>query len=132
MDKIFKLCEGKNIVEVLVTHFHFDHIGALKAIEEKYNLKANEKSGCFDYETILTPGHTSDSKCFYFREEKIIFSGDFLFAGTIGRTDLDTGSDDDMKQSLNLISKYDDDIIIYPGHGPITNLKTEKSNFKYY
>ena len=95
-------------------------------------LEENTKSGYFDYEVILTPGHTSDSKCFYFKCEKALFSGDFLFYHTIGRTDLPSGSDIDMIKSLEKISKYPDDIIIYPGHGPKSTLGREKNNFKYY
>ena len=80
----------------------------------------------------MTPGHTSDSKCFYFKCEKVLFSGDFLFYHTIGRTDLPSGSDIDMIKSLEKISKYPDDLIVYPGHGPKTKLGVEKNNFKYY
>lgn len=61
-----------------------------------------------------------------------MFTGDFLFYHTIGRCDLPTGSEGDMVKSLELISKYPDDIDVYPGHGPKTNLEKEKQNFKYY
>ena len=68
----------------------------------------------------------------YFKNEKVMFTGDFLFYRSIGRTDLDTGSDIDMIKSLEKISKYPDDIVIYPGHGPKSTLGSEKNNFKYY
>ena len=68
----------------------------------------------------------------YFKNEKVMFTGDFLFYRSIGRTDLDTGSDIDMIKSLEKISKYPDDIVIYPGHGPKSTLGREKNNFKYY
>ena len=61
-----------------------------------------------------------------------MFTGDFLFYRSIGRTDLDTGNDKDMVKSLENISKYSDDITIYPGHGPKSTLGREKQNFKYY
>lgn len=131
-EKIIDACKNKNVKEILVTHYHFDHIGALDKLKEYFGLKENTKSGYFDYEVILTPGHTSDSKCFYFKCEKVLFSGDFLFYHTIGRTDLPSGSDIDMIKSLEKISKYPDDLIIYPGHGPKTKLGVEKNNFKYY
>ena len=61
--------------EILVTHRHFDHIGALKDLEDKYNIKANEfRKETFKYEVIATPGHTNDSKTFYFPEEKVMFT----------------------------------------------------------
>ena len=61
-----------------------------------------------------------------------MFAGDFLFLNSIGRTDLPTGNDMEMQISLELISKYPDDIVVYPGHGEVTILGHEKSNFKYY
>lgn len=131
-DKIISECEGLNVVEALITHNHFDHIGALNEIEKKFGIKANTKTNHFNYEIIKTPGHTDDSISFYFPNEKVLFSGDFLFLGTIGRTDLPTGNIDDMKKSLELISKYDDDIIVYPGHGNNTILGYEKKRFNRY
>ena len=103
--------------EILVTHHHFDHIGALKELENKYGIKANDfKQETFKYEVIATPGHTSDSKTFYFPEENIMFTGDFLFYNSIGRMDLPTGSHEDMQKSLEKISNYPLNIKIYPGH----------------
>ena len=60
-----------------------------------------------------------------------MFVGDFIFNCSIGRTDLG-GNDDDMIKSLNMISSYDDNIIIYPGHGPKTILGEEKRLFSNY
>ena len=60
-----------------------------------------------------------------------MFTGDFIFNSSIGRTDLG-GNDKDMIESLNSFKKYDDDIIIYPGHGPSTILGTEKKYFDLY
>lgn len=131
-DKIIEACDGKEVVEIIVTHYHFDHIGALNELKKYFGLKENVKSKMFNYEVIETPGHTSDSRSIYFKNEKIMFTGDFLFYRSIGRTDLDTGSDKDMIKSLEKISKYPDDIIIYPGHGPKSTLGREKQNFKYY
>ena len=54
-----------------------------------------------------------------------MFTGDFLFYHAYGRTDLG-GSDSDMRNSLNLIKNYPDEITIYPGHGPISTLGEEK------
>lgn len=131
-DRIIDACKDKNVVEIIVTHHHFDHIGALDEIKKYFKLEENVKSGIFDYEIIETAGHTSDSRTIYFKNEKVMFTGDFLFYRSIGRTDLDTGSDIDMIKSLEKISKYPDDIVIYPGHGPKSTLGREKINFKYY
>lgn len=127
---ILDACKDLDIVEVLVTHHHFDHIGALPEVLSKYNLNENDKSGYFNYEVINTPGHTSDSKTFYFKDYNVMFTGDFLFKGTIGRTDLPTGSDFDMMSSLELISKYPKDTIIYPGHGNASTIGDEINMYK--
>ena len=103
--------------EILVTHYHFDHIGALKKLEDKYGIVANDfKQKTFKYEVIATPGHTDDSKSFYFPDEKVMFTGDFLFYNSIGRMDLPTGSQEEMQKSLEKISKYPLNTKIYPGH----------------
>ena len=83
-------------------------------------------------EIIKNPGHSKDSVSYYFKEEKVLFCGDFIFQNSIGRTDLESGSDNDMIESLKKIGEYPDDLIIYPGHGEKTNLGYEKNNFKYY
>lgn len=123
--RIIDFCKNLDVVEIIITHHHFDHTGALREIEEYFNLKENVKSPYFDYEIINTPGHTSDSRSIYFPKEHILFSGDFIFKNAIGRTDLDTGSDVEMINSLKLISKYPKDTIVYPGHGPETILGDE-------
>ncbi len=131
-DRIIAACKEKNIKEILITHHHFDHVGALKEIEEHFGLKENNKTDLFDYEVINTPGHTSDSVTYYFPKEKVMFTGDFIFFHSIGRTDLPTGSDEDMAKSLDLISKYPSDCLLFPGHGPKCSLGIEKNNFKNY
>lgn len=131
-EKIINFCKDKNVIEILVTHNHFDHVGALKKVEKEYNLKANNKSGMIDYKVINTPGHTSDSKSFYFPAYSTLFTGDFIFNNAIGRTDLETGNDLNMKASLKMISEYPDDTKIYPGHGISSTLKEEKQWFNRY
>jgi len=68
-------------------------------------------------EVLHTPGHTAGSICLSFGKESALFTGDTLFSGCCGRTDLPTGSERDMGRSLKLISglKYGK---AYPGHGP--------------
>lgn len=128
---------NKKVVGILITHHHFDHVGALKEIEQEYNLKESVlETGMnqideFKFEVINTPGHTKDSKSYYFYENKILFTGDFLFKESIGRTDMEGGSFSEMKDSLNIIKKYDSNIIIYPGHGDSSTLMHEINNNVY-
>ena len=78
----------KDVKGILLTHNHFDHTGALQEIKEYYHIDINKTFPPFNYEIIDTKGHTDDSKTFYFPEEKIMFTGDFLFKNSIGRTKL--------------------------------------------
>lgn len=131
-DKIKKEIGNNKVVGCLVTHFHQDHIEALEEVVSYYEVEINKESfGKFKYETIETPGHTFDSKTFYFYKDKIMFTGDFIFKDGIGRTDLG-GNDKDMINSINDFMKYNDDIILYPGHGPSTTLGQEKNNLLNY
>lgn len=130
-EKIEAEINGKKVIGILLTHSHFDHIGALSYFEKKYKLIHN-KIDDTNIEIIPTPGHSKDSLTFYFPKEKIMFTGDFLFKETIGRMDLPTGDKSDMKQSLEKINKYPNDIIIYPGHGASSVLGKEKEYFNYY
>lgn len=135
IDKIKKEIGNKEVVGVIVTHYHFDHIGALNYFDkdlilDKSNLEEKEYNiNGFVFEVIYTPGHKEDCITIYFKEENIMFTGDFIFEGTIGRMDLEGGSTIDMKKSLNKIKKYDNNIKIYPGHGNSTYLYKES---KYY
>lgn len=126
--KIKKAIGNKQVVGVIVTHRHFDHIGALKYLKniyDKNNLKEGINNiGNFKFEVIYTPGHTDDSICMYFKDDNIMFVGDFIFKNGIGRTDLG-GSEAQMLQSLVKISKYNDNIKIYPGHGKESILGVE-------
>lgn len=130
---IKEACKDYEVEEILVTHHHFDHILALEELESFYHIKHNSfLRKTFKYEIIETPGHASDSLTFYFKKEKIMFTGDFLFYHTIGRCDLETSSITDMKKSLDNISKYPNDIKIFPGHGKSSILGEEKKYFISY
>ena len=130
--KIKKAIGDKKVIGCLVTHFHQDHIEALEELVSYYDVEINKsKYGKFEYEIIETPGHTFDSKTFYFKNDNIMFTGDFIFYQSIGRTDLG-GNTKDMITSLENFKKYDDSIIIYPGHGPSTILGKEKRYFDLY
>ena len=135
---IKKIIGDLKLVGILITHYHFDHIGALEELKKHYNALVFDNDNDlnnltnFAFEIIHNPGHSSDSVSFYFKKEKIMFVGDLIFKDTIGRTDLETGSMEEMIKSIDMIKKYNDDIILYPGHGDITTLKQEKSNNIYF
>ena len=81
---------------------------------------------------IHTPGHTKGSMCFYIGSENTLFSGDTLFKGGVGRTDLPTGNTHLLLESLrDKIIVLPPETIIYPGHGPQTELDYEKRNNSY-
>ncbi|MCI8486594.1 MAG: MBL fold metallo-hydrolase [Clostridia bacterium] len=83
--------------------------------------------GNLEFRIIHTPGHTSGGSSLYCEKESLIFSGDTIFRGTWGRTDLPTGSFDDIINSImNKILILPDETIIYPGHGKSTKIKEEK------
>ncbi len=129
-EKIKNNIQNKEIVKILITHHHQDHIGALNNFDKNLILE-NPKPKTytfepFTFEVIETKGHTKDSVTYYFKDENIMFTGDFLFKETIGRTDMPGGNMDEMQKSLNKIKKYPDNTKIYPGHGKLTNLKHEK------
>ena len=134
-DEAEKIIESidKEVKGILITHYHFDHIGALTKLKEKYNIEENNFNiDGFDFEVIKTPGHTSDSLTFYFKKDKIMFVGDFIFNRGIGRVDLPTGDMREMVKSLNKIFTYPLDTIIYPGHGELSTLRDEKNFIEKY
>ncbi len=78
---------------------------------------------------IETPGHAAGSLCFYHEEEGLLFAGDVLFKQGIGRTDLPTGNHDLLiKSILDKLMKLPENTTVYPGHGPATTIKDERSN----
>lgn len=151
-EKIISKIGKLNVIGVLITHAHFDHIGALNDILSIYNVPVyyhninneikydklidiREEKYILDefkFEVIYTSGHRNDSVTYYFYDENIMFTGDFLFKGTIGRTDLEYASISDMKKSLDKIKKYHNKTIIYPGHGDETTLEIEKQINPYF
>jgi glyoxylase-like metal-dependent hydrolase (beta-lactamase superfamily II) len=84
------------------------------------------------FRTIHTPGHSPGGCCFYCREEGILFSGDTLFSGSIGRTDFPGGSHQQLIQSIrSRLFDLPDETVVYCGHGPETTLEQEKMNNPY-
>jgi len=124
---------GVKVKFVVATHCHFDHVSTLKELADTLTAKvvAHELSptehdlsvkggddlrlGQHDVKVIHTPGHTVDSICLYDGEN--LFTGDTLFIGNCGRTDLPGGSMKEMFTSLHgVILKLPPSTIIYPGH----------------
>lgn len=155
--------EGKPMA-VLLTHGHFDHMMAAKALREYYkipilacvsekellnnagaNLSGSWAKACtlqadqwlsdkekieiagFSIEVLHTPGHTGGSCCFYLPDENLLFSGDTLFAGSVGRTDFPTSSGRQMIKSLHmLLDTLPQETRVCPGHGEETTIAYEK------
>jgi len=150
---------------ILLTHGHFDHVGAVERIVEETGCKlwmserdwsqkispltsylyplANcdfaEVQLCEDGEKISaaglifsvleTPGHTLGSVCYLCGDA--LFSGDTLFAGSCGRTDLPGGDWNTIAESLQRLAALDDNYTVYPGHGNSTTLAAEKQYNPY-
>ncbi len=87
------------------------------------------RAGGLTGSVLHTPGHTEGSICVYFPADKMLFAGDTLFAGSIGRTDLPGGSYDKIMASLHgPVLSLPDDTIVVPGHGPLTTIGDERES----
>lgn len=141
LEKIIEFINNKQVIGILLTHHHFDHVGCVDDLVDRYQLPVYDASnlkegknaiGSFQFEVIKTFGHTMDSLTYYFKEAKIMFTGDFLFFDTIGRCDFPESSINAMKNSIEKIKEYPDNITIYPGHGQKTHLGREKTSNWYF
>lgn len=159
---------NKPLKAILLTHAHFDHIGALDDVVAKYQvpvymhrlefdfLTDTYKNGSekfkqyglepitsnvspnqldegsveiegFQFNVLHTPGHSPGSLSFVFDEFAVV--GDTLFKQGIGRTDLYKGDYETLVASiLNKIFELDEDLPLFPGHGPYTTIKDEQVN----
>ena len=151
---------GLTLDAILLTHGHFDHVGAVKALvaatgcrlymhKQDWELPMNpttqflyplaqdgstEMTFCqegdtihtagLDLQVLATPGHTAGSVCYLCEDS--LFTGDTLFAGCCGRTDLPGGSMNTMRQSLSRLKVLEADYAVYPGHGESSTLAREK------
>jgi glyoxylase-like metal-dependent hydrolase (beta-lactamase superfamily II) len=83
--------------------------------------------GTLCFTVISTPGHTPGGICLYMPAAEILFSGDTLFAGSAGRTDLAGGNSRTLMLSLKRLAALPDNVTVYPGHGPSTTIGHEKA-----
>lgn len=109
-----------------------DYIG-LGKISVEADSRLNDKDlihiGNLEFKVIHTPGHTQGGICLYLEKEKLLFSGDTLFRGAWGRTDLPTGNFETIINSIiEKIMILPDDTIIYPGHRKINNDTRRETN----
>lgn len=102
-----------------------DYSFAVTRVEDGETIEA----AGFSFKVIATPGHSPGGVCYLEEKEKIMFTGDTLFAGTIGRTDLFLGEYDDLIRSImEKLIWLDPAIRIYPGHGPSSTIGVERTN----
>lgn len=120
---------NKNELFVLENQGFFARIFQVdSSIIENLDLEVEDKQtlriGNIEVKTILAPGHTPGSICYYFNG--CILTGDVLFRSGIGRTDLYGGSYEILLTSISKLMKFPDDTKVYPGHGDFTDIGTEK------
>ena len=155
VDKLSQL--GLTLEAILLTHGHFDHVGAVRDLAadtgcqvwvcaDDLALPTNLTAGplCYtntyaegtglhlaglDISVLQTPGHTPGSVCLL--AENTLFSGDTLFAGSCGRTDLPGGSWEQMQSSLKRLAGIEANLWVLPGHGESTTLDEEKRHNPY-
>ena len=155
LDKIEDL--GLTVDAILLTHGHFDHVGAVRELAAETGCKVYLQEGDLSMPPMMTagplyythtysegdqldlagltigvlhtPGHTPGSVCLV--AENALFSGDTLFQGSCGRTDLPGGDWLTIRDSLNRLTKIEANLWVYPGHGGSTTLAQEKKYNPY-
>jgi glyoxylase-like metal-dependent hydrolase (beta-lactamase superfamily II) len=151
--QIFEFIDKANlrIKFIINTHGHADHVSGNKIMKERFKVPIciHENDGnalgsnherlpanlfLKDGDTIQfgdviltvmnTPGHSPGSICLL--TDRLVFTGDTLFAGGIGRTDFPGGSSCDIRSSLQKLLRLSDSFTVYPGHGPATSIAEER------
>ena len=140
-EKIDSKIGDRKVIGIIITHHHHDHDSAVNYFLDKYHVNVYDKSNLsegrkqidkFIFDVIYAPGHKEDLICIYFKKDKVMFVGDFIFKDSIGRCDLAGGNLSDMMKSIEKIKKYDRRITLYPGHGAKTTLGYEIDNNPYF
>ncbi len=112
-----------------------EQIGRIVTVTPDHLLKDGEitEISGISIQTIYTPGHTQGSCCYYIKDEDILISGDTLFEGSVGRTDLPTGSMGQLTRSIkDKLSLLPDETKVYPGHGDSTSIVQERKYNPYF
>ncbi len=138
-----------NPLGIIITHNHYDHTGGADSLAGEFDVNVYmHEADAFDFdcrnlvelkdgeelflggeklEIISTPGHTHGSICIMSSKSRVCFTGDTIFDTDLGRTDFDGGSEDEMRHTIReVISKWDNDIVIYPGHDSGCTMKKVK------
>jgi glyoxylase-like metal-dependent hydrolase (beta-lactamase superfamily II) len=162
-DRLLEALQDATVETIVLTHGHFDHLGAVRALMEAtgaplaiHRLDADMAAdpsrnlaslanvedcapepdvvledgdevsvGLLRLKVIHTPGHTPGSICLYAPGH--LFSGDTLFAGSVGRTDLPEGDARALQASIrDRLAQLPDDTAVYPGHGPESTIASER------
>ena len=93
---------------------------------------AKEVVGGIEFQVLLVPGHCPGSLCFFAKSERVLFGGDVLFAGGVGRWDLPGGDRDLLFRGIReKVFALDDEVTVLPGHGPATKVGVERRTNPY-
>jgi glyoxylase-like metal-dependent hydrolase (beta-lactamase superfamily II) len=150
--KIIAGMEGTKPTQILITHNHFDHLGALRELKDRLNISVavhpddadglpltpdvnlndgdHVSFGSINLEVLHTPGHTPGSLCFI--HDHYLFSGDTLFPAGPGRTSSPAAFEQIVKSLKEKIFVLPENTLIYPGHGVSTVLKKEKDEYAIF
>ena len=126
--QVFALEDEKELCESAKLNVSED-VGRPYTVTVDWYLRDGEKITIEDMEfkVIATPGHTQGSCCYYFEKDNLLISGDTLFEGSVGRTDLPTGNGPTLSRSLKeKLMVLPDETLVFPGHGNSTTIGDEK------
>lgn len=142
--------EKLNPLGIVLTHHHYDHSGAAEKVAKELDLQIMIHSldadrfpaadGLLQHGDVLplgrdklvvfhTPGHTSGGICLLSKRSSVCFTGDTVFNVDLGRTDLEDGSEEEMRASIrNVVDTWGNEVTIYPGHGDPASMKYVRKN----
>jgi hydroxyacylglutathione hydrolase len=104
-------------------------VGTAKQFE--VDLVFEESIGNTELRILHTPGHSPESICFYASDKKILICGDLVFERSVGRTDLPFGNNEELKNSIKMLSTLDTELLL-PGHGAIIEGRNKvKRNYEF-
>ena len=109
----------------------FDYFGAPRVpftVDETMTDGEEREFAGIAVRALSTPGHTAGSACYLLEKEKILFTGDTLFEGSVGRTDFPTGSVSELRASLQRLRDLEGDYAVYAGHNDDTTIEAERKN----